>query len=128
MTLLRWLVFLPALLFVTALVQVIGGMAGEAGPWWLWVPLYMMFGWTLSTMAIYITALICPKLKFGAWMFFGIFIVLEPIALLKGFTLRSAAENIIRVGNDFSILGGLLTASISQMSESGASGSDNSTP
>ena len=103
---------MPALILVSTVTQMIGGFAGEAGPWWIWVPLYMFVGWTITAFVTYQVARICPKPKIGGWMFFGFFVILEPIAFLSGFTDRPAAENIIRLGNDASILGGVLMAAL----------------
>ncbi len=114
MIFLRWLLFLPALLIVTATMQAIGGHVGEQWPWWMSIPAYAVFGWTLTAFATGGTAQLCPNLKIGGWMFLGIFLVLEPIAIINGFTSRPAAENIIRIGNDVSILTGLFVGAIQQ--------------
>ena len=113
MTVLRWILFLPALILVSTVTQMIGGFAGEAGPWWIWGPLYMLVGWSITAFATYQFARICPNPKIGGWMFLGLFVVLEPLAFLGGFTDRPAAENIIRLGNDASILSGVLMAGLS---------------
>ena len=97
--------------------QAIGGVAGEAGPWWLWVPLYMIVGWTVTSYVTYSVARMCPNLKIGGWMFFGLFVVLEVVAFLSGFIDRPAAENIIRAGNDLAILYGVFAAAVSQAEE-----------
>ena len=114
MIFIRWIVFLPVLMFSTAVMQAIGGYAGEAGPWWIVMPLYMLIGWTATLYVTYQSAQICPNLKIGGWMFFGIFTVLEIFAFFSGFTDRPAAENIIRLGNDSSILMGVLYAALEQ--------------
>lgn len=116
-TIVRWVIFLPTLLAITAVMQAIGGIAGEAGPWWLWVPLYIIVGWSLTYVSTYQVARICPNLKIGGWMFFGIFSVLELVAFLSGFTGRPAAENIIRFGNDMAILSGVFAGAIIQSEE-----------
>ena len=110
MTILRWIVFLPCLIITTALMQFFGGIAGEAGPWWIWVPLYMFFGWTITYYLTARVAYVCPNTKVGGLMFLGFFIVLEPIAFISTFGDSTAAANIIRFGNDLSILMGILAS------------------
>ena len=105
---------MPSLMLSTAIMQAIGGYAGEAGPWWLWVPLYMIVGWSVTYGITYSVAKMCPNLKIGGWMFFGLFAVLELVAFLSGFATRPAAENIIRAGNDLAILSGVLAAGVIQ--------------
>ena len=106
---------MPCLLAVTAVMQAIGSTAGAAGPWWIWVPAYMMLGWSITVWATYAASLICPNLRIGGWMFFGLFVCLEPVAFLMVFTKSEAAENIIRFGNDLAILLGLFYGTMSQI-------------
>jgi hypothetical protein len=115
MSFLRWLFFMPALMLVSAVMQAIWGNIGELVPWWISIPMYFLFfGAPLTMFCMYRTAFICPNLKIGGWMFFGLFIITEPLALFSGFSERSAAENIIRIANDLAILYGIFAAAIQQ--------------
>ena len=111
MLILRWILFLPALLLVTAVVQLIGGVVGEQGPWWIWFFVYASFGWYASAAVVFKTSLICPKPKIGSLMFLGVFIVAELIGYSKGFSTRPALENIIRGGIDLGVIGALVVSS-----------------
>ena len=95
---------------VTALLQGIGGIAGERGPWWIWFFVYSSFGWALTGLAVFKTTEICPKPKIGSYMFLGLFIVTEALAFFNGFSSRSGLENIIRGGIDFSITAALVAS------------------
>jgi hypothetical protein len=116
MILLRWLIFFPILGLVVGIVQMIGGIVGEQGPWWIWFFVYSFFGWGLSALAVFKASRICPKPNVGSYMFLGLFIVAEFIGYTKGFSTRPALENIIRGGIDVGIVGALLGSAATPVS------------
>jgi hypothetical protein len=103
----RWISFFPVLLIVTAIVQAIGGLVGEQGPWWIWFFVYAGFGWYVSAWVVFMASRICPNPKIGSYMFLGLFVVTELIGFTKGFSARPALENIIRGGIDVGVIGAL---------------------
>ena len=107
MKILRWLVFAPVILVVISVVQTLAVLAGEAGPWWLWIPFYLFFGNFISLAAVGATTLICPKPKFGCFVALGIFVVLELFAWFS-FDFQSALVVILRFNIDMVIIGVLL--------------------
>lgn len=111
MKILRWIIFFPIIFVVIAVVQTLAVMAGEAGPWWFWVPFYLFFGNVLSLGAVGYTTLICPAPKFGCFVALGAFVVLELFAWF-GFDFESALVVILRFNIDMVIIGVLLGQAI----------------
>ena len=107
MKILRWIIFFPVICVVISIVQTLAVLAGEAGPWWLWVPFYLLFGNLLSLGAVGYTTLICPKPKFGCFVVLGLFVVLELFAWFS-FNFESALVVILRLNIDMVIIGVLL--------------------
>lgn len=107
---LRWVIFFPVLLLTTVLVQSLAGYLGETGPWWIWLFVYLLFGWYVSGLIIFVVSRICPNPKFGCYAFLGLFVTTEMIAFFGNFAGRSALENILRGGTDLSIVAALFAS------------------
>lgn len=107
MKIFRWIIFFPVIFLVISIVQTLAILAGEAGPWWFWLPFYLFFGNLLSLGAVGSATLICPEPKFGCFVVLGSFVVLELITWFS-FDFESALVVILRFGIDNVIIGALL--------------------
>lgn len=107
---LRWIAYLVLIAIVPAFFQGFAATVGEAGPWWIWIFVYLFFGWWLVLSATYGIALICPSRKYPNLVALGIFLFGEISYIYFRGAGGSALEVILRLGTDLQIVTALLAA------------------
>jgi len=112
-SLFRWIIYIPLIFTIPAVLQSIAVYVGSLGPWWIWFFVYSMFGWTLTLGIMYGIASICPLPKYPNLLFIGFFLVSEGSYLYFNGPGSTALEIILRLGTDFMITMGVLAGGLS---------------
>jgi len=113
LSLLRWVIYITLIIAIPAVLQVIALSVSYFGPWWFWLLIYPMFGWTLTLVIVYGIASICPLPKYPNLLYIGFYIVAECSYLYFRGAGSNGLEIFLRLGTDFIIVIGVLAGAIS---------------
>ena len=108
----RWVIFLPAILIVTSLWQFFIQNYLSNWTWWSAIPLWTFFGPVFCISTVYGVGLICPNRKIGNFLFLGIFLVGEGVDFYQEIFMSTALLNILRGWSDICIIIGLVSAAL----------------
>ena len=110
---LRWILYIPVIVIVTALVQTLTAYISSF-PWWIALAIWTFLGIgpAICGGSVFASGLICPNRKFGNFLFLGLFTVLEIFAFTSEFGINTAIQNILRFSSDFYIVFGFIFAAL----------------
>ena len=108
----RWIIFLPAILLTCTLWQWVSQNFLPNWNWWTAIPLWAFFGPVFCITTVYGIGMICPNRKIGNFLFLGIFLVGEGVDFYQEIFMSTALENFLRGWSDICIIIGLVSAAL----------------